>query len=61
MKDSKIINSFVLQKTLNPNVWDNYDNVDKASIKPKIRENLLRAAQEFLYYIDLDIIVEEDE
>lgn len=59
MKDSKIINSFELQKTLNPNVWDNYDNVDKASIKPQIRENLLRAAQEFLYYVDLDIIVSD--
>ena len=59
MKDKEIIQSFSLQDTLNPKVWDNYDDVDNAKLKKDIRENLLKSAQEFLYFVDIDVIISD--
>lgn len=59
VKNNKIINSFNLRDTLNPKVWDNYDNANKASLKPEIRQNLLTIAQEFLYFVEVDVIISD--
>lgn len=40
-------------------MWDDYENIDKAKIKESIRENLLLAAQEFLYFVEIDVIVSD--
>ena len=59
MKDQKIINSFSLKDTLNPKVWDNYDDINSAVLKPEIRERLLSAAKEFLYFVDIDVLISD--
>ena len=59
VKNNEIINSFDLRDTLNPKVWDNYDNVNKASLKSEIRKNLISIAQEFLYFVEVDVIVSD--
>ena len=59
MSHSEILNSFNIQKTLNPKVWDNYDNINKAKLKESIRENLLLAAKEFLYFVEVDVIISD--
>ena len=59
VKNNEIINSFDLRNTLNPKVWDNYDNVNKASLKSEIRKNLISIAQEFLYFVEVDVIISD--
>ena len=59
MKDDKIVKSFELNDTLNPKVWDNYADINKATLKKEIRQRLLSAAQEFLYYVDIDVIISD--
>ena len=59
VKNNKIINSFDLRDTLNPKVWNNYNNVDNASLKSDIRKNLLSIAQEFLYFVEVDVIISD--
>lgn len=59
MKDDRIVKSFELNDTLNPKVWDNYADINKATLKKEIRQRLLSAAQEFLYYVDIDVIISD--
>ena len=59
MKDDKIVKSFELNDTLNPKVWDNYDDINKVILKKDIRQRLLSAAEEFLYYVDIDIVISD--
>jgi len=59
VKDDRIVKSFELNDTLNPKVWDNYADINKATLKKEIRQRLLSAAQEFLYYVDIDVIISD--
>ena len=44
----KIISSFLVKDTLNPEIWDNYDNVEESKMKTEIRDGLLDIANEFI-------------
>jgi hypothetical protein len=46
-KFTEILKSFSLQETLNPKIWDNYDDPKEAKMKPKVRKALERIAEEF--------------
>ena len=59
MKNNEIIKSFNLQDTLNPKVWDNYEDVKTAKLKEDIRKSLLKSAEEFLYFVDIDVIISD--
>lgn len=51
---SKVINSFNIQDTLNPKVWDNPNNPKEAKLKKDIQERLLDIANEFIDFVGLD-------
>lgn len=53
--DNELIKSFVPQKELNPKVWEG--SVNEPKMKPEIRERLLEIAYEFIYFLDIDIVV----
>lgn len=55
----KIINSFYLQDELNPNVWTSPDDPNDAKLKPEIRERLLKIAEIFIDFIDIEIFVHD--
>jgi hypothetical protein len=55
----KIINSFYLQDTFNPDLWDNADNPKIVSLKPEIRERLLKVANLFIEYLDTDLFIQD--
>ena len=57
--ENKIINSFSLQETLNPIIWDNPDYPQKSNIFPEIRKKLLEVAYEFMEFIDMDFFVDD--
>lgn len=53
--DNELIKSFEPQKELNPKVWEGDRKEPK--MKPEIRERLLEIAYEFIYFLDIDIVV----
>jgi predicted nucleotidyltransferase len=53
--DSELIKSFNPQETLNPKIWEK--DGDEPKLKPEIREGLLNIANEFIEFLDVDIIV----
>lgn len=55
----KIINSFYLQDTFNPDLWDNANNPKIVSLKPEIRERLLKVANLFIEYLDTDLFIQD--
>jgi hypothetical protein len=55
----KIIDSFSVRDTLNPKVWENPKDPNKAMMVPKVREGLLRIAEEFIDYLGEDIFVDD--
>lgn len=55
----KIINSFYLHNELNPEIWTSPDNPTKAKIKPEILKRLLKIANIFIDYLDVDFFVED--
>jgi predicted nucleotidyltransferase len=55
----KILDSFSVKETLNPKVWENPENPDKAVMIPKVRETLLRIAEKFIEYLGEDVFVED--
>lgn len=55
----KIINSFYLQDTFNPDLWNNSDNPKSVTLKPEIRERLLRVANLFIEYLDTDLFIQD--
>lgn len=55
----KIIDSFSIRDTLNPKVWENPKDPNKATMVPKVREALLRIAEEFIDYLGDDIFVDD--
>lgn len=58
-KFTEILKSFSLQETLNPKIWDNYDDPKEAKMKPKVRKALERIAEEFIDYLGEDVMVED--
>jgi len=56
--EKKIINSFYLQDELNPDVWTKEKNGDYV-LKPEIRKRLLKAAEIFVDYLDVDFFVHD--
>lgn len=55
----KIIDSFSIRDTLNPKVWENPKDPNKATMVPKVREALLRIAEEFIDYLGENIFVDD--
>jgi predicted nucleotidyltransferase len=55
----KILNSFSLQKTLNPKVWENPEDPKDAKLNPKVKKGLMRIAEEFIDYLGEDVFVED--
>jgi predicted nucleotidyltransferase len=53
--DNELIKSFEPQKELNPKVWEGGEKDPK--MKPEIRERLLEIAYEFIYFLDIDLVV----
>ena len=52
--ENDILKSFDIQKELNPKVWE---NGDKPKMKPEIRKRLLEIANEYLEFLDVDIVI----
>lgn len=55
----KILNSFSVQETLNSKVWENPENPQKAKMIPKVKNALMRIAEEFIDYLGEDVFVED--
>lgn len=58
-KFNKIIDSFSVRDTLNPKIWTNPSDPKKAVMKPKVREALMRIAEEFIDYLGDDVFVDD--
>jgi hypothetical protein len=58
-KFTEILKSFSLKETLNPEVWDNYEDVEKSELKPDIRKALLKIAEKFIDYLGDDVFVDD--
>jgi hypothetical protein len=58
----QILNSFKLQETLNPEIWDNVDSDDLTQIKLKkdIRTGLLNIAKDFVDSFKIEELEIED-
>jgi hypothetical protein len=57
VENEKIIKSFNLKPNLNPEIWENYKYPNKAELKNEIRTRLLEIANEFIDFVEVDIIV----
>lgn len=55
----KILDSFSIKETLNPKVWENPTDPDKAKMKSKVRKGLLRIAEQFIEYLGEDFFVDD--
>ena len=58
MNDKKIINSFYLQDELNPEIWDE-PKEEEYKLKPEIRKRLLKVAELFIDYLDVDFFIHD--
>lgn len=56
---STILQSFAVRDTLNPKVWENYDDASEAVIKPKVRNALMKIAEAFGDTLIDDLEVED--
>jgi hypothetical protein len=52
-----ILKSFHLQDELNPKIWDGDSSIPK--MNPKVRTRLLEIANDFIEFLDVDIIVSD--
>lgn len=60
MSDTKkIIDSFSVKDTLNPKVWENPNNIDDSKMKSKVRNALMKIAEEFIDYLGEDTFVDD--
>lgn len=66
MDDKKIISSFYLQDELNPDIWYLPNekhmgdlNAREYKLKPEIRKRLLKVAELFIDYLDVDFFVHD--
>lgn len=58
-KENKIISSFYVKDTLNPEIWENYNNVENSKMKGVIRDGLLDIANKFIEFLGFDIFVQD--
>lgn len=49
-----ILSSFHLRDDLNPKIWESSDKMN-----PKVRERLLNIAYEFIYSLDVDVVISD--
>ena len=56
---SKVIDSFNIQDSLNPKVWDNPNDPNQAKLKKDIQERLLEISYEFIDFIGLDFFISD--
>lgn len=56
---SKVIDSFNIQDSLNPKVWDNPTEPKKAKLKKDIQDRLLEISNEFVDFIGLDFFISD--
>lgn len=55
----KILDSFSIKDTLNPKIWENPKEPNKAVMIPKVRKALMRIAEEFIDYLGDDVFVDD--
>lgn len=55
----KILNSFSVQETLNPKIWQNPDDPQKSKMIPKVKNALMRISEEFIEYLGEEVFVED--
>ena len=58
-KFEKILKSFGVRGTLNPQIWDNPKDPENASIKTEISDALSEIAEEFLIYLGNEVFAED--
>ena len=58
-KFQQILNSFSVQETLNPKIWQNPDDPQKSKMIPKVKNALMRIAEEFIEYLGEEVFVED--
>lgn len=58
-KYKKILDSFSVKNTLNPKVWKNPSDPNKASMQKNVRDALIKIAEEFIDYLGDNIFVED--
>ena len=58
-KENKIISSFYVKDTLNPEIWENHDDVENSKMKEIIRDGLLDIANKFIEFLGFDIFVQD--
>lgn len=58
-KVNKILKSFSFQETLNPKIWDNPTYAKNAEMKDKIRNGLLKIADNFIEFLGDDVFVDD--
>lgn len=58
-KFQQIINSFSVQETLNPKIWETPENPQNATMIPKVKNALTRIAEEFINYLGEEVFVED--
>lgn len=60
MKDfQKILNSFDVQKTLNPKVWENPSEPENSKMKLKVRDALIKIAEKFIDDLVDEVFVDD--
>ena len=55
----KILDSFSVQKTLNPKVWENPSNPESSKMKEKVRKGLIKIAEKFIDDLGEDVFVDD--
>ena len=58
-KFQQILNSFSVQETLNPKIWQNPDDPQKSKMIPKVKNAVMRIAEEFIEYLGEEVFVED--
>jgi hypothetical protein len=58
-QQSTILKSFSVKDFLNPKIWENPDNVKESLLKPKVREALLKIAEDFGESLGEEVKVED--
>jgi hypothetical protein len=53
-----ILNSFNLKDSLNPKIWVN-PNSPTTQMVPKVRETLLEIANDFIEFLEIDMVVSD--
>lgn len=59
MELNKIIDSFYLKDELNPTIWNNPEDPNKSELKEGLRDRLLKIANVFIDYLDIDAFVQD--